>query len=101
MKPLISKAKLMQEIVDTYDVEAGQQVSVVKLYNMVRAQPEENPDTGYWLPSMDGDGVYCSSCGSDCDLWSFDAYAYCPRCGSYQLNYNDFHRDDRGYWRAD
>jgi len=56
MKPLIDKAKLLQELVESYDIESGDKISPVKIYNLILAQKEEEPLIGYWYPARDGDG---------------------------------------------
>lgn len=99
MQPLIDKAKLLQSLVDTYDVEGGQSVSTAKIYKMIRAQKVEEFPTTYFIPTMDGDGMRCEACNTDFDIWTFIPWNFCPSCGANILNSDYFERDDKGYWR--
>lgn len=101
MKPLIDKAKLMQELVESYDIEAGQQISAAKLYSLIRAQKEVEPVIGYWYPAMDGDGWICSSCGEDVCYLSFDGQNehFCRHCGAMMINAEDFAIRNNKDWR--
>lgn len=89
MEPLISKTALLRELVDTYDVEGGRQVSAAKIYQMIRNQNVLGPTIGYWYPSMDGNGVVCSVCNTDIGSFAFDAYPFCPYCGTSMANSNE------------
>ena len=101
MKPLIDKAKLLQELVESYDVEAGQSVSAAKIYNLIRSQKEEEPLIAYWYPDMDGDGWRCSNCNHDICYLSFegDWEHFCRNCGAQMMNCGDFTIEDKRSWR--
>jgi len=72
MKPLIDKAKLLQELVESYDVESGDKISPVKVYNLILAQKEIDPSIGYWYPARDGSGWVCSVCGEILSVQSLE-----------------------------
>lgn len=97
MKPLIDQAKLLQTLVTSYDVEAGEKVSVAKIYNMILSAPTESPSEGYWYPAMDENGWRCSVCGHDICYNTFegDDECYCKSCGSYMINHNEFMLDNK------
>lgn len=97
MKPLIDKAKLLQELVESYDVSGGDKISPIKLYSLIRNQPIVNQNISYWIPSADGDGVICECCNTDINLWSFNDFPFCPYCGSQMANNLDIVHDKRGY----
>ena len=101
MRPLIDKAKLLQELVETYDVEAGEKISAAKLYNLVRAQKEVEPLIAYFYPAMDGDGWVCSNCGNDICYLQFEGENehFCRNCGAEIINANDFYIEGKQSWR--
>lgn len=94
MEPLINKAKLLQNLVDSYDVEMGQKISSAKVYNIIRAQPEVNLEhlTAYWYPDMDGNGWRCSNCNHDICYLQFEGNweKFCRNCGAEMINADDF-----------
>lgn len=101
MRPLIDKAKLLQELVESYDVEAGQQISAAKLYNLIRSQKEVEPVVGYWYPAMDENGWICSNCGGDVCYLQFEGQneRFCRYCGAMMINAEDFELQDKKDWR--
>lgn len=101
MRPLIDKAKLLQELVESYDVEAGQQISVSKLYNLIRNQKNVEPTVAYWYPAMDENGWVCSNCGNDVCYLQFEGAQeqYCRCCGAYMYNNDEFTCKDKEAWR--
>ena len=103
MQPLINKAKLLQKLVESCDVEAGQQISASKIYNMIRSEPDVELEelTAYWYPDMDGDGWRCSNCNHDICYLSFEGTweKFCRNCGAAMINANDFICEDRKTWR--
>ena len=103
MKPLIDKAKLLQNLVNTYDVEVGQQVSSSKIYNMIRSQKDVELEqlTAYWYPDIDGDGWRCSNCNHDIYYLSFggEHEKFCRNCGAEMINANEFICEDKQTWR--
>lgn len=99
MKPLIDKARLLQELVDNYDLEGGTKISPIKIYSLIRNQPLAAANISYWIPSIDGDGVRCEACNADIDLWSFNDFPFCPYCGAEMMNSNESYRDKNGYSR--
>lgn len=101
MKALIDKAKLLQELVESYDVEAGEKISAAKLYSLVLAQKDEEPSVGYWIPARDGDGWVCSVCNHDICYLSFDGpyERFCRNCGSMMINHDEFISENKGAWR--
>lgn len=101
MKSLIDKAKLLQELVESYDVESGDKVSPVKIYNLILAQKEEEPLIGYWYPARDGDGWICSNCGEDICYLEFEGERerFCRNCGAEMINAPEFSCADKRAWR--
>lgn len=103
MEPLINKAKLLQSLVNNYDVEMGQEISSAKIYNLIRAQPEVEikHNTAYWYPAMDGDGWCCSNCNHDICYLQFEGNyeKFCRHCGAEMINAKDFICEGRKAWR--
>ena len=101
MKPLIDKAKLLQELVESYDVESGDKISPVKVYNLILAQKEIEPFIGYWYPARDGSGWVCSNCGETISDSKFEGERerFCRGCGSDMINFPEFSRADKHAWR--
>ena len=101
MKPLIDKAKLLQELVESYDVESGDKISPVKVYHLILAQKEIEPLIGYWYPARDGDGWVCSNCGENISDSEFrgERERFCHMCGSDMINFSEFSCTDKRAWR--
>ena len=101
MKPLIDKAKLLQELVESYDVESGDKISPVKVYHLILAQKEIEPSIGYWYPARDGDGWVCSNCGENisCSEFRGERERFCRHCGSDMINFPEFSCADKRAWR--
>lgn len=101
MKPLIDKAKLLQELVESYDVESGDKISPVKVYHLILAQKEIEPSIGYWYPARDGDGWVCSNCGENisCSEFRGERERFCRNCCAEMVNASEFFLDDKQAWR--
>ena len=101
MKPLIDKAKLLQELVESYDIEGGDKISPIKLYNLILAQKDVEPTIGYWYPARDGERWICSNCGEYICNEEFNGpyECFCRHCGAEMLNVSDFTCKNKRAWR--
>ena len=100
MRPLIDKAKLLQELVESYDVDAGEKISTSKIYNLILNQKEEEPLISYFYPARDGDGWRCSNCGEDICYLLFNGVKerFCRYCGAEIINADQFTQEGDHAW---